>query len=282
MQSLFRQSLNLDYQKFFQEDGVLATPDYFQNLPKERVTCELKIKSDLLLSGIGAFFGVFDYLTGKTLGVEIEDEHEGQMFRAEDGEQIEFDLPFHVALTGERIALNLLHRSSAISTETSRFVEKAEKYDIQILDTRKTVPGFRCLDKYAVKVGGGGNHRFSQTDAWMIKDNHKMMFGGLKPAWKFFRNKGSVYQPIIAEIHDLLELEEAMDLGIQHLMLDNFSPWDVAKAIEAKAPGCTYEVSGGINLTTIEDYLQEGVDFISVGSLTNFPPPVDISLKMRV
>jgi nicotinate-nucleotide pyrophosphorylase (carboxylating) len=158
-------------------------------------------------------------------------------------------------------------------------VEKSEKYNIAILDTRKTLPGYRAFDKYAVRAGGGQNHRFGQADVWMAKDNHKAFFGGLRGAIDFFKSMGSFYAPVVVEIHDLAELKEAVKLGVRHVMLDNFSPTEVQAAIAEKSEGMTYEISGGITLESIEKYLIKGVDAISVGSLTYGAPPVDISFK---
>jgi nicotinate-nucleotide pyrophosphorylase (carboxylating) len=203
--------------------------------------------------------------------------HEGKNFKP--GFVIEFSAPFSVALQVERTALNLLRRASAIATTTNMLSSKAKK--IKILDTRKTTPGLRWLEKYAVRVGGGFNHRLGQVDSFMIKDNHKSFFGGLKPAFDFFQSQGSFYQGIIAEIHNLQEFEEAVKLGIRHVMLDNFQIEDIKKAVKLKSDFMTIELSGGINLDNIENYLIDGVDAISSGSITEWPKPVDISLKMK-
>ena len=147
------------------------------------------------------------------------------------------------------------------------------------MDTRKTTPGLRTLEKYAVRVGGGVNHRFSQTDLWMIKDNHKSFFGGVEGAVNFFKNSGSFYRPIELEVHNLDELNEGREFGIKHFMLDNFSPKLVSEAIDTKLEGETFEVSGGVTLESLSNYLIDGVDTISVGKITYGATPVDISLK---
>jgi nicotinate-nucleotide pyrophosphorylase (carboxylating) len=199
------------------------------------------------------------------------------------GEVIEFPeaVPFNVAVTGERLALNLLQHASSISTWTQKHVEKASSKKIKLLDTRKTTPGLRSLEKYAVRVGGGFNHRLGQTDSWMIKDNHKSSLGGLEGALKFFLDQGAFYNNIIAEIHDIEELKKAQDLGLTHLMLDNFSPDKISEAIKLKKNGVSFEVSGGVNLENLERYLIDGVDAISMGSLIYSAPRVDISLKFK-
>ena len=193
---------------------------------------------------------------------------------------ITFLLPFSIALTGERIALNLLQRASAVSTFTQKFTELAKPHNVRILDTRKTTPGLRSLEKYAVRVGGGYNHRFSQADVWMIKDNHKTFFGGLKPAWEYFQNLQTHYQGIVVEIHSLEELKLASELGVKHVMLDNFSVADIKTAIDMKK-NMTVEISGGVTLENCQQYFVKGVDAISIGALTHSAPHVDLSMKIK-
>ena len=279
--SLLNTSLNQFLATKFEEDDLTRNLSYMQSLPNEIVECHLKIKSDLVLSGTKIFTNSFNYLLKDCLDENILMEHEGQFLAGKENHVFKFKLPFNVALTGERIALNLLHRSCSISTLTKKFVDLASPYKISILDTRKTTPGLRSLEKAAVVTGGGKNHRQGQTDMWMIKDNHKKIFGGLKEAVTYFQSVGGFYTPLLAEIHDLEELNQAIELNLKHVMLDNFDPADVIKAIGIKPVNMTYEVSGGITLETISEYLITGVDAISVGSLTSFPERVDLSLKME-
>ena len=264
-------------QRFYSEDDLSRNAFYQESLPKDLVKCSLKIKSDLIISGMPWFEASFQYLDDSfNLSDELK-ELEGKTLK--NGDVFEFDLPFNVALNGERIALNLLSHGSAIATYTNEFVKKASVKNIQIIDTRKTTPGLRSLEKYSVRMGGGQNHRLGQTDLWMVKDNHKTFFGGLKEAVDFFKTVGSFYNETEVEIHDLDELSQALELGVRHLMLDNFSPDQIREAVKLKKSGVTYEVSGGINLDTIENYLIDGVDAISVGRITYGAPPVDMSLK---
>jgi nicotinate-nucleotide pyrophosphorylase (carboxylating) len=272
------QSLEQDYARFFAEDDLQGNAFYLNQLPEEIVECVLKIKSDVLLSGLPYFIGAFNYL-GASLDYNEFKKYEGKTYKK--GETITFKLPFAIALTGERVALNLLQQSTRISTFTKSFVEKAEASKIKILDTRKTTPGLRMIEKYAVRAAGAFNHRFSQADAWMIKDNHKTFFGGLKEAWAYFQSMQTFYQNIIVEIHSLEELALAFDLGVKHIMLDNFSPADLKKAIELKKAGVTYEVSGGVNLFTLESFLLPGIDAISIGALTHSAPHIDLSMKIK-
>jgi nicotinate-nucleotide pyrophosphorylase (carboxylating) len=283
---------------YLAEDNFSQNLFYYKNLPNQMVNCQLKFKEErLVLSGSSYFSAVFRELANISFDSSSNFEQSKQSKQSEILTQLEgqevgtqckisefnFQLPFSQVLTGERLALNLLQRSSAIATQTKRFVDKvkASGKQIAILDTRKTTPGLRTLEKHAVRIGGGHNHRFSQVDTFMIKDNHKEIFGGLEAAVHFFRGLGSFYTPIVVEIHHMAELPVAAKLGLKHLMLDNFSPAQVREAIQQKVIGMTYEVSGGINLSNIDGYLLEGVDAISIGGLTHGVRPVDISLKFH-
>ena len=278
--NLITPALREDIKNYFQEDDLSRNLFYARSLPEDSVECTLKIKDDLVLSGVPWFIESFRFLdAGEFFGQALWDK-EGQLLKK--GTDLELgNLPFSVALSAERIGLNLLQKSSAIATYTKQFVDKAEKYNIKILDTRKTTPGMRALEKYSVRIGGGYNHRLGQTDMWMVKDNHKTFFGGVEEAISFFQSMQGFYTPIEVEIHDGNELEKALDMGIKHLMLDNFSPEEIKKAISLKRDGVTYEISGGVRLENLENYLIEGIDAISIGALTYGAPPVDISFKFK-
>ena len=275
---LLEKGIEIDLARFFEEDDLKGNAFYLRELPTEVVECELKIKSDVLLCGLPYFVGAFNYLGG-SLSYDTFSNFEGKNFSK--GEVISFMLPFSIALTGERLALNLLQRASAVATFTQKFSTLAHSSGVKILDTRKTTPGLRSLEKYAVRVGGGHNHRFSQADVWMIKDNHKTFFEGLKPAWEFFQNMQTHYQNIVVEIHSLDELKLANELGVKHFMLDNFSLEDIKRAIKMKKQGVTYEVSGGIQLDNCQQFFINGVDAISIGGLTHSAPHVDFSMKIK-
>ena len=276
--SLQTLGFEMDYARFFAEDDLQGNAFYLSQLPTDTVECLLKIKSDVRLSGLPYFVGAFNFL-GATLDYNDFKKYEGMNFKK--GEVITFKLPFAIALTGERVALNLLQQATRISTFTEKFVKLSEGTNTKILDTRKTTPGLRQLEKYAVRIGGAHNHRFSQADAWMIKDNHKTFFGGLPGAWKYFQSMQTFYQNIIVEIHSIEELKTAFDLGVKNVMLDNFSSDDLRKAIEIKIPGVTYEVSGGVNLETLQTFLLNGIDAISIGALTHSAPHIDLSMKIK-
>jgi len=275
----FSQLYSKHFELFFAEDDMLKNFSYTSSLPAEPVECSIKIKDDMVLAGLPFFFEIFNYLADSKIDYKKYMEFEGKSFKKSDFEEINFELPFNVVLSGERIALNLLQRASSIATFTSQFVKKAG--DIKILDTRKTTPGLRFIEKYAVEKGGGFNHRFGQMDAWMVKDNHKNIFGSVEKAIHFFQNLHSFYQPIIVEIHSLDELARAYSAGAKHFMLDNFSPTDIHEAVKSKKSDMSFEVSGGISLANIEEYLISGIDAISSGSLTYNAPHVDLSLKFH-
>lgn len=268
-----------EFEHFLNEDELGKISRYMSDLPQDDVQCLLKLKDDLILAGLPFFFGVFSYLGNKASFSELIDQYEGSSFKKEDNAIIEFKLPFNIALTGERIALNLLQRCSSIATYTQKFVQRAD--GISILDTRKTTPGLRFVEKYAVVRGGGKNHRFSQTDIFMIKDNHKTFFGGVVEAVKFFNEIKGFYQPIILEVHDLSEIEQGYSMGIKHFLLDNFTAVEIQDAIKYKQPSMTYEVSGGITLDNLSSYVMEGIDAFSTGAITYGAPQVDISMKMK-
>jgi len=181
-------------------------------------------------------------------------------------------------LTLERTALNFLQRLSGIAVMVSKFVKAVEGTGCVILDTRKTTPGLRRLEKLAVRAGGGFNHRFGLSDAVLIKNNHIAAAGGLTQAVE--RAKRQSRLPVEVEVRNLVELEEALAAGIAHLMLDNFTPELVCRAIRKVAGRAKVEVSGGITLENIREYSNAGPDFISVGAVTHSAPAVDISFRL--
>lgn len=183
-------------------------------------------------------------------------------------------------LTCERVALNFLQRLSGIATLTNKFVNKVKKYKVKILDTRKTTPLLRSLEKYAVRVGGGYNHRFSLYDGIMIKDNHKKVAGSLEKAiLEIKRCKKRV--PFICEVENLEEFQIAQNLGVKWIMLDNFSIEEIKEAVKKRKKEVKIEVSGGVNLDNVEEIAKTGIDYISIGSLTHSPKAIDISLEIE-
>lgn len=183
-------------------------------------------------------------------------------------------------LTGERVALNFLQRLSGIATLTSQFVNNVKGFKVKILDTRKTTPGLRVLEKYAVRMGGGFNHRFGLCNGVLIKDNHIAAVGSIAEAVCRAREKAPKNMLIEVEVKNLNEVKEAIIAGADVIMLDNMKPSVMKKAVEIIGRTALVEASGGINLKNIREIAKTGVDFISVGALTHSARAVDISLEV--
>ncbi len=184
-------------------------------------------------------------------------------------------------LKAERVALNFLQRMSGIATLTRKFVDKTEGTKAVILDTRKTMPGLRVLDKYAVKIGGGQNHRFGLYDMIMIKDNHIAAAGSITGAVVMARAQHGTKYAIEVEVKNLKELRETLELQVDRIMLDNMDIEEIKKAVEITDKRAALEISGNVNLDTVEAYAKTGVDFISVGMLTHSVKALDISLLIE-
>ncbi len=182
-------------------------------------------------------------------------------------------------LTAERTALNFLQRLSGIATLTRRFVDAAAGRII-ILDTRKTTPTFRALEKYAVRCGGGTNHRARLDDGILIKDNHKRLAGGVGVAVQRVR-AGRADVPIEVEVESLEELEEALTAGATRILLDNFTTYDIRQAIERGKDRAQFEISGGVTLERIPELATTGATWVSIGALTHSAPAADISFEIR-
>jgi nicotinate-nucleotide pyrophosphorylase (carboxylating) len=182
-------------------------------------------------------------------------------------------------LTAERTALNVLQRLSGIATLTDQFVV-ASRDRITVLDTRKTTPGWRALEKYAVRCGGGSNHRQRLDDGVLIKDNHKHLAGGIAAAVEAAR-KGSQGLPVEVEVENLDELDHALAAGATRVLLDNFTTHDIRVAMERVHGRATVEISGGVTLARIPELATTGAQFVSVGALTHSAPSADISFEME-
>lgn len=182
-------------------------------------------------------------------------------------------------LKAERIALNFLGRFSGIATLTRCFVKQVEHTRCQILDTRKTLPLYRSLEKAAVRHGGGTNHRMNLSDAVLIKDNHQAMVGGLKQAVQRIRD--FTQAPIEVEVRNLNEVDEAVKLGVQRILLDNMDDATLAEAVKRIPSTIQTEASGNMTLDRVKTVAEIGVDFISVGALTHSAPCADLSLEFE-
>ena len=183
-------------------------------------------------------------------------------------------------LTGERLALNLLQHLSGVATRTHKLAAIAAPYGARLVDTRKTTPGMRLLDKYAVKVGGGANHRLGLYDAMLIKDNHINVAGGLRAALERARAYASHMTKIEIEVEDLAGVEEALAGKADVIMLDNMAPDMMAEAVRLIDHRAVVEASGGIDETTLAAAAESGVDVISVGALTHSVKALDISMDI--
>lgn len=207
-----------------------------------------------------------------------------------DGDQVKIgDIAFVVTgssrsiLTSERLVLNFMQRMSGIATQTNQILGVIKGCKTKLLDTRKTTPGIRYLEKWAVKIGGGENHRFGLYDLIMLKDNHVDYAGGVTKAiqkTKEYLIKTKKSLGIIVEVRNLKELDEAINEGgIMRIMLDNFNPTDLKEALQRVPSEIETEASGGITLANIRDYAETGVQYISVGALTHSVKSLDLSLK---
>ncbi len=181
-------------------------------------------------------------------------------------------------LKAERVALNLFQRLSGIATLTARFVEKVQAYPVRITDTRKTTPGLRVLEKYAVRVGGGTNHRFNLTDGVLIKDNHIAACGSIRETVARAREMTPHTIRIEVETDTLDQVRECLDCGVDIIMLDNMSPEMMKNAVQLIDGRAMVEASGGVNLDSVESIAACGVDIISIGALTHSAPSCDIGM----
>lgn len=243
--------------------------------PLERAEVDLIAKEDGIICGLDIFKRVFEILGEVEVDVFVK-----------DGDLVKNTMVIGKVtgnagniLVGERIALNLLQRMSGIATLTNKYVKKIEGLNTKILDTRKTTPNLRALEKYAVKIGGGVNHRFSLSDGILIKDNHIGYAGGIKEAIELAKKNSSFVRKIEVETETKDQVLEALEAGADIIMLDNMSPdlaRDMVKLINGRA---LTECSGNITLDTVTDYGKTGVDYISSGELTHSVKAFDISLK---
>ena len=182
------------------------------------------------------------------------------------------------ALTGERVALNFVGHLSGIATATRALVEAVAGTKTRIVCTRKTTPGLRLLEKYAVRCGGGFNHRFGLDDAILIKDNHLAAAGGIKPAVERVRAGLGHMAKIELEVDSLAQLEEALALGLDTILLDNMTPDELRRAVTMASGRATLEASGNISLATVRAVAETGVDYISSGAITHSAPSLDVAL----
>ena len=184
-------------------------------------------------------------------------------------------------LTAERVALNFLGRLSGIATLTAEYVEAVGGTGARILDTRKTTPGLRSLEKEAVAAGGGHNHRFGLYDAVLVKENHVAFAGGVREATRRALERRPPDCPVEIECRTLADVEEALAAGARHLLLDNMAPDELRRAAELAGGRATLEASGGIRLEQLQEIAAAGIQFVSLGSLTHSAPALDLSMEIE-
>src|SRR6202166_4406505 len=257
--------------------------------PNQRASGTILAKEDCILAGIGCVSRILDMYAALDGAVtsHYEVTPHPEIFdgiRLHRGQSIAvIRHNARVILSCERVILNFLQRLSGIATLTRQFVDAISGTKARILDTRKTVPGLRILDKYAVRCGGGQNHRLDLSDGVLIKNNHIALAGGIVPGLGRAHKNRRGSQPIEVEVRTLSELEEALTHGAEVILLDNMSPEDVRRAVERCAQldrRIPVECSGGIRLENVRAYAETGVDFISVGLLTHSTHSTDMSLRV--
>lgn len=235
-------------------------------------------KEDFILCGTKSAALVFEELD-KDINVRFYNEDGTLLKKGEFFGEVEG--PIYSILTGERTSLNFLQRLSGIATETASYVRELEGTSIKLLDTRKTTPGWRVAEKYAVLIGGGHNHRMGLFDGVMLKDNHIDAAGGIKAAVELVKRNIPSTVKVEVEVRNHDEAKEAAEAGADIIMLDNFQIADIQKAIDIIDKRAKIEVSGGIRKENLKDYRDLKIDYISVGALTHHATSVDISLKIQ-
>ncbi len=257
----------------------ISTEDISTNavMPQyKKGTVELICKQDGVICGLGVFARVF----------EILDKNTQIKFYAKDGDKVaktqhiaDLTGDIRVLLQGERTALNFLQRMSGIATYTREVSDLLKGSDTKLLDTRKTTPNMRIFEKYAVRCGGGHNHRFNLSDGVMLKDNHIGAAGGIARAVKLAKEYSSFVRKIEVEVETLEQCREAVDAGADIIMLDNMSPEVMKKAVALIGGRALTECSGNVTKDNIKNIISTGVDYVSSGALTHSAPILDLSLK---
>jgi nicotinate-nucleotide pyrophosphorylase (carboxylating) len=257
--------------------------------PNQRASATILAKQDCILAGIGCVSRILDVYAALDGAVtsHYEVTTHPEIFdgiRLHNGQSVAvIQHNARVILSCERVILNFMQRLSGIATLTRQFVDAVSGTKARILDTRKTVPGLRMLDKYAVRCGGGQNHRLDLSDGVLIKNNHIALAGGIVPALERAHKNRRGAQIIEIEVRSLEELEQALEHGGEALLLDNMSVEDVKHAVERCSRverRIPLEVSGGITLENVRAYAETGVNFISVGALTHSAKAMDMSMRL--
>ncbi|MGB5243977.1 MAG: carboxylating nicotinate-nucleotide diphosphorylase [Lutimonas sp.] len=277
----FQKELQIIIKNALREDVGDGDHSSLACIPKEAMgKAKLLVKESGIIAGIEFAKMIFD---------EVDQNLEVETL-LKDGDKVEIgDIAFYVSgssqsiLKAERLVLNSMQRMSAIATKTNQFVKQLEGTKTKILDTRKTTPGIRAIEKWAVKIGGGENHRFALYDMIMLKDNHIDFAGGVHKAiekTQKYLNENRLDLKIIVEARDLEEIEKILEhKGIHRILIDNFDYDETRKAVNMIGDFCKTESSGGITLETARKFAECGVDYISSGALTHSISNMDLSLK---
>lgn len=247
--------------------------------PTARGKVHLLVKEEGILAGVSLAEYLFTYLDSSATFTKLMNDGDfcaaGDLAFTVEGNTLKL-------LQSERLVLNYMQRLSGIATRTHSYAERIAHTSCQVLDTRKTTPGLRVLEKWAVALGGGGNHRMGLYDMIMLKDNHIDFAGGILPAVSKVRQYLSALEKDLAievETRNLVEVEQALEARVDRIMLDNFSVPQTLEAVALIGGQCEIESSGGITLDTLAQYAECGVNFISVGALTHHIKGLDMSLK---
>lgn len=243
---------------------------------KKNGRVQLICKQDGIVAGLYIFKRTFELLD-ENISVKMYFKDGDSVKNKDIIAEIEGDI--RVLLSGERTALNFLQRMSGIATYTNNVVKLLEGSSVKLLDTRKTTPNMRIFEKYAVKMGGGYNHRYNLSDGILLKDNHINAAGGVAEAIKMAKEYTSFVRKIEVEVENLEMMKEALDAGADIIMLDNMTPEMMKKAVAMAAGRAETECSGNITKENIKTVIETGVDYISSGALTHSAPILDVSLK---
>lgn len=243
---------------------------------KKLGTVQLICKQDGVIAGLEIFKRVFELLDRETV-TKLYFKDGDKVKKGDLLGEVEGDI--RVLLSGERTALNYLQRMSGIATYTNNMVKLLEGSSVKLLDTRKTTPNMRIFEKYAVKVGGGNNHRYNLSDGILLKDNHIDAAGGVANAIKMAKEYAPFVRKIEVEVENLDMLKEALEAGADIIMLDNMSPEMMKEAIKLTRGKAVTECSGNITKENIQTIIDTGVDYVSSGALTHSAPILDVSLK---
>ena len=242
-----------------------------------RVSAGIEQKAPGVLAGLGVAELVFAEVDPELRFRALASEGEWR----ESGRAAEIQGSARSILTGERVALNFLGRLSGIATLTARYVRAVEGTGVHILDTRKTTPGLRALEKEAVRAGGGANHRAGLHDAILVKENHAALAGGVGDAARRALAAARAGVPVEVECATVAEVGEALAAGVPRILLDNMAPPLLRQAVELVAGRAELEASGGVTLENVRAIAETGVDYVSVGALTHSAPALDLSLTLE-